>query len=108
MSRSLPVALGLLCLAFLVGAASASAAPPDHGWDSRCGPREADGAGVYRVRAYGVVCAKATRTARRYGRGEEMGRWRCDPDRIGDEDFRADCVRGGAARHQHVRFRFGA
>ena len=34
--------------------------------------------------------------------------WNCRQEQIGDEVWRANCIRSKDGRHQHIRFKFGA
>jgi hypothetical protein len=97
MRKTVIVILAFLALG-VAAAMEASAAPPEHGWDHRCGSQARPGAGWYNVRAYNVGCRTARRVARRFtwGGHPDTGRWHCQYKQIATEIWQTNCTQAQA------------
>ena len=93
----------------LAAAAPAGAAPSGHGFPNKCGDGLQNGSGWFNLKAYNTACRVARKAADAYvfTAGGPEG-WNCRQEQIGDEVWRANCIRSKDGRHQHIRFKFGA
>lgn len=107
----LKTALGalLICAAIpLAGAAPASA-----GSFTQCGDGIVNGSGWFNLKAQNAACKVVRKLADHYvfeagGSDDGFKNWSCSHRQIGDEVWRAKCVRDKDGVTQRAKFKYGA